>query len=540
MCLGIQLQAQVDYDEIGEVTSNFFIQNGNVYQSNGTWLHGASILIEDGKITAIGPNIKRPYDAQLIKADSMYIYPAFIDGLSQAMLKKEEENKERENIKFPGKPTDQQAGITPNKSIDLDTGSKQFEDYRKAGFGVAHIVPKGQMMPGKGSLVSLADGKKVDPILSEDLSLYSQFSSARGMYPSTIIGIMAKWRDLYGKAYYKQKHINNYRSKPSGNRPNISLAEEALLPVVNKEIPVYFKTGNHKAISRALQLKKELGFEIVLTDVKQGWMLSDKIKNQNIPILLSLDLPDSKEEDKEKKDEVSDEMTAFKEKKMESLKKYLTQASEFEKANIPFGFTTVSTKPGDVQKTLIKLKENGASEKVLIDAMTMNPAKLFGMANQLGSIDRSKIANLFISTKPYFEEGSKIRYTFVEGQKFEYKEKKKKKKSGTGKVDLIGEWTYTSIVLGEEQTGTMTISGSPDNYKIQMSPQDDPNLKIDATDISKSGNNLTYTFSFEAAPGQRLSINSDLDFDGDEFEGTISIDVMGDFAISGSKISNPE
>lgn len=534
----LSLDAQVDYDKVGEVSSSYLIQNINVYSSNAKMIENTSILIRDGRITEIGKNIKKPFDAEIILADSMYAYPGFIDGLSQVGLEKSTEEKE-EKIKFPGLPTDEQAGVTPYASIAFNPKAKTLDDYRKAGFCAAHIVPKGLMLPGQGSLVSLTNNENVDPILQKDFSLFSQFKTKRGRFPSTVIGVIAKWRDLYHKAEYKQKHLQNHSRNPLSARPNITKAEQALFPVIDKSQTVFFITNNHKDLARALSLQKELGFKIALVDLKQGWMSTNKIKQSNFPVLLSLDLPEDKKSDKKEK-ELDAEVQSFKDKKMASLKAYLEQASVFEKANIPFGFTTHSSKPQDVQKSLVRLKQNGASESALLNAMTINNAKLLGLESQMGSIEKNKMANLFITDKPYFEKDSKIKYTFVEGQKFEFKKEKKKQSKSGEAVPLAGKWRYSGNVMGEEQNGVIVITGTADDYEVQMISDDEPDDPIDATEVGSSGNNLTYQFNVEAGPGQTLMIKSDLNFTEDTFEGMIIVDPFGSFPITGSKISNPE
>jgi len=535
----LHVTAQVDYDKIGEVSSTFLIENVNVYSATGNLIENTSILIKDGRIKEIGKSIKKPFDAQLIEADSMYVYPGFIDGLSQIGLAKSDSEEKEGTIKFPGLPSDKQAGITPYASVEIDPKSNGLGDYRSAGFCAAHIVPKGTMIPGQGSIVSLTKSADVDPILKKDYSMFSQFKTKRGRYPSTVIGVIAKWKDLYRKATYKQTHLQNHQRNPLSSRPNIAPAEKGLLPVINKSQTVFFLTENHKDLSRAINLQQELGFNMAVVNLKQGWMSVKKLKSRNYPVLLSLDLPEDKK-DKKKDEDEDDESKAFQERKAASLKSYLEQASQFEKANIQFGFTTFSSKPKDVQASLLRMKQHGASEKALINAMTINNAKILGLSSQIGSIEKNKMANLFITDKPYFEKDSKIKYTFVEGQKFEFKKAQKKDSKSGDAVVINGKWRYSGEVMGEAQNGVIIISGSDGNYELQMISDDEPNDPILANDVVKSGNNLTYNFNIEAGPGQTLRIDAELDFSGDTYQGSVAIEPFGTFPISGSKISNPE
>ncbi len=101
-----------------------------------------------------------------------------------------------------GNPPLEDAGITPYKSVraTFDAKEKSIADWRAQGFAIAHVVPKGKMLPGKGAIVVLS-GKEADQMLwKEDVSMYGQWTGAGGGYPSTVIGIMAKWRELYHNA----------------------------------------------------------------------------------------------------------------------------------------------------------------------------------------------------------------------------------------------------------------------------------------------------------------------------------------------------
>ena len=94
---------------------------------------------------------------------------------------------------------------------------------------------------------------------------------------------------------------------------------------------------------------------------------------------------------------------------------YESQAATFQKASIPFGFSTLSAKSKDTQANLRRMIKAGLTEDAALGALTIQAAQNLGVADRLGSIDVGKIANLVISRKPYFNEKAKVRYVFVEG-----------------------------------------------------------------------------------------------------------------------------
>ena len=269
-------------DEPAKITDKYVIQNVYITSKAGQAPTWGSILIEDGLISQVGRSVNIPYDAELIDGDSMYVYPGFIDALSHTGIKAAEEKKDRERPKNPGSPPNDVAGITPDLSAYdmLSTKEKSIKALRGAGITVSHVVPDGKMLPGQGAIILLNGDSPEEMGLKENASMYAQFKGAGRMYPGTIIGVMAKFRELYHGAYYAQKHTVDYNRNPSGlKRPSHDKELDAFFPVLDKKQKIFFKTQKALTIQRALTLQKELGFQIVLSDVKQANQALNKIKS---------------------------------------------------------------------------------------------------------------------------------------------------------------------------------------------------------------------------------------------------------------------
>ena len=179
--------------------------------------------------------------------------------------------------------------------------------------------------------------------------------------------------------------------------------------------------------------------------------------------------------------------------------------------------------------------KGGLSEDGALAALTTNPANLLGINNIAGTVEQGKIANIFISDKPYFDKESKIKYLINDGMLKEFKEKKKKKKSTEGApVEINGSWSYTVEVPGDTQTGIMEVKKVGESYEIKINSSDDPSDFIDGTDVDYSENNLTFNITVEGMP-----YSIDVTFEGTDFEGTVSVAEFGSFPMSGSK-KDPE
>jgi len=573
-------QAQIDYDVMPEVTTTILINDVHIQKSPTDSFGLGDILIVEGSIKEISKNITPPYNARIIEGDSAYAYAAFIDPLSHTGMPKPEKPDEKPKVKFIGYPPNAVAGITPEKNAVEEFSHKEgsIKSWREAGFAIVHSVPQGRMLPGMGAIISLSGDKAEDMILQEQSSMFFQFEGSRGFYPSTVIGVMAKWRDMYRKSTYLSKHQGIYKTTSLGTkRPKSDKSIEALIPVSSGQMPVFMKVEKSKDVFRALALQKELGYNLVIGGVKQITPAIKKIKNSKVQILLSADLPKEEKSDSEKKDKKSDkdkkvdkdksneakdevenekknkeekkkkvkkddpETKALKLKKKKSYEAYVAQAATLEKEGIPFAFSMIDVKTKDLKPNLIKMIDAGLSKHMALSALTTVPANILGIDKEAGTLDNGKMANIMISDKPYFDKESAVRYVFVEGHMTEIKKKEKKKSSsgsgdGLAKESLIGEWSFTVDIPGDTQTGIMTISKDGKIEIVADNSEDETDV---ADDTSFDDDNVTFNLSIDNN-GMQMELGFNLEFDGDSYDGMVDVGEFGSFPISGSKISSPE
>ncbi|WP_185152754.1 amidohydrolase family protein [Fulvivirga aurantia] len=534
-------------DKVAEVTSTYAITNVNIIQAPGRKIDLGTVLIEDGIIKAVGKSVTIPASAKVIKADSMYLYAGFIDGLSQVAVEKPKD-KEREDVKDPGNPPNELAGIQPERNVRdfLKADDKSVDDWRKMGFTAAHVVPDGRMLPGSDGPILLTGTNPDEMIYSNQVSLFSQLRGAPGVYPNTVIGVMAKYRDLYRNAENAKSYKQRYDQDGVGmERPNSDRILEAFYPVIDKSIPVAFKAESVLDVQRVLTLKNDLGFNLILGEVKQGWDITDKIKAANAKVFLSLDLP----EWEEKKDTVANdsvkaepktlsgaekEQERLEKRKEEMIMKYYEQPALFRDQGITFGFSTLEAKSGDIKSNINKLVEKGLNEDVALAALTTSPAQLLGLSKTMGTIDQGKLANLFISDKPYFEKESNVKMVFVDGKLYEYENKPKKKKNGDEEdVDPKGDWTYSTETPQGNGSGTVKFEGGPGNYSGQLTSSFSSDTNT-LSDITVDGSQVSFSFTI-AVGGDALNVSVSITVDGDTFEGTMTAGSYGSFPIEGER-----
>lgn len=540
--LGSGLHAQVKAEDLPPVSHAYALTNVFIHPQPGEVISGGTVLIERGLITAVGTDLAIPGEATRIEADSMHVYAGFIDGLSQVGMEDQEENENRERPDDPGNPPPDRAGIQPQRmALDLiDATHSDIAKLRAAGFTVSHVVPKGGMLPGQGALLSLV-GSDADAMrLEQPVSLFVQYQGARRMYPSNLLGVMATFKQLYREAKLAMAHEVNYESDPAGMpRPTYDRRVQAMYPVVEGKLPAMFLSPKRKDVFRALTLQGELGFSLALAGVREGSYLVEALQGRDIPVFLSLDLPEkpeAMEEDTTLSPREQAERKALVERRAEAYARLMEQAQVLQEAGISFGFASYEVSGKGLPENLRRLvSETTLSEEAALAALTTQAAALLGLSDRLGTIEPGKLANLVISDQPYFSEKAQVRMVFVDGQPYEVE---KKKKAGPVEINVLGTWSYRVETPRGRSGGNMVFSGEKNAPEgIITSDRSDRDTEIE--DIEIDGNRLTFSFSLDAG-GQSLDIEVRVEIDGDTFEGSVTYGPYGTVPIEGERTEKPE
>lgn len=527
------------------VTSTFAITNATVISAPGQAGTKATILFKDGVILGVGSGLQIPKEAKIISGDSLFVYPGFIDGAGSMGITRPKEA-ERPKDLVSSNPPDEFAGITPWRSaIDqFAISGNQVDDWRKTGFTITQILPDGGMLPGKAAIMVLGDGNATN-LIQVNSSLAANFRGSRNMYPATLAGVMAKFRDVYQNTTLALEHEKMYASTAGVKRPQTSPTEAAMAAAVQKQIPVLFTATSDLEIRRALALQKELGFKLVLTGLENYETVIDQIKASGTPVLIKLQVPDDKAVKSQKADGVTEATKTQYERVKESYEKALKQASLLEKAGIPFAFSTADAKPGDAMKAIQSMIKNGLSEKAAFAALTTNPASILGISRVAGSIEKGKMANLIVSTDAVFNEDAQIKHVIVDGNIFTYEVKKKaakeeQKSTGAAGTSVEGVWEYTSETPAGSSGGEIVLKRENGVLGGTIS-YDDPASSGKVTSPIKNATLTGKTLSFDfavSAGGMSLNVTVTGEINGNSMEGSLSVPQMGSFPVKAT-LSSP-
>lgn len=523
------------------ITSTYAITNATVHTVPGQQPTKATLLLKDGIILGIGTNLSLPKEANVIPGDSMYIYPGFIDGAGTMGVTRPKDP-ERPKDFVSSNPPDEIAGITPWRSAtdQFDPANAQVEEWRKAGFTISQILPDGGMLPGKSAIMILGQTGHTN-LIKMNSALAANFRGSRGMYPATLAGVMAKFRDIYKNSSLAIEHEKLFASTVGVSRPQVTPTHSAMAPVIQGQIPIIFTAGSELEIRRAIALQKEFGFKMILTGLENYENVIDLIKSNNIPVLVKLEIPDDKSIKAQKESDVSEATKAQYERVKAAYDQALKQAGLLEKAGIAFAFTTSGAKAGDAWKAIGAMIKNGLSEQAALAALTTNPAQILGISRISGTIEKGKMANLVITTAPLFTEDAQVKHVVADGYFFDYEVKKKSngngKTDGTVKVD--GVWEYTSETPAGSSGGEITLKKNGSGFEGTIT-YDDPSGSGKASapikNVALSGNSLSFDFDVNAG-GMSLTVTISGQIDGNTMDGSLSVPQMGSFPVKATLTS---
>jgi imidazolonepropionase-like amidohydrolase len=265
------------------------IINGLVKTMSGEDLENGQIIIEQGKIKAVGTNLEIPDDAEIIDAAGLLVTPGLVDGHCHIGMWEE-------GIGFEGEDGNEDVEpITPQlRAIDainpMDMG---FQDAIEGGVTTAVTGPGSANVIGGTFLAMKTYGKRVDDMVIKDpVAMKIAFGeNPKRVYndqhksPVTRMAIAAMLRETLYEAKQYMEDLEASVEDPD-RKPDFDLKLDALLPVMKKEIPL--KAHAHRAddIFTALRIAKEFDLNITLEHCTEGHLIAEELAAAGKPCLI--------------------------------------------------------------------------------------------------------------------------------------------------------------------------------------------------------------------------------------------------------------
>jgi imidazolonepropionase-like amidohydrolase len=414
--------------------------DATVVTKPGETLEGGTIIIRDGFIQAVGKDLVPPADARIWEMKGTTIYAGFIDpyivlGATNPPISTSGfepvagANALRSGAKFFGAPGVQTDMGTPGPGYDMVKITPQYRavrDYsprnqalaplRELGFTAGVIAPNKGILRGTSALVVLSEEDPNEVILKPDVFQHVAFethSDDERSYPGSLMGVIAAIRQTFFDTQHYALDTADYQKHPQGRkRPPFDPALEALLAASDKKMPVAFEPGSALMDDRAARLAAELHLDFCLVSCGQEWRRPDLAQAVGATFIVPLNFPTLP---KLPSDEDWEQVS------LEQLRAW-DWAAENPALLRQHGRTIALTTYGlsDKKKFRPNLRlalDRGLRETDALAALTTVPAQLCGIADQLGTIEAGKLANLtVVEGKSYFEADAKVREVWIDGR----------------------------------------------------------------------------------------------------------------------------
>ncbi len=390
------------------------IKNATVHTGDGTVIENATIVIENGKITAVGKDAKIPAGAEVTDANGKQVYPGLVLPTSNLGLIELSSIKASNDVKEIG-------DMNPNirSIVAYNTDSKVINTLRSNGILAANIIPQGDFLAGSSSIVQLDAWNWEDAALQMDggMHLYMPTLMPRptfgrgggggfggpnaGVQTDPVKEGLEKIEKL--KSFFKEAKA--YQAA-GGNETNLKF--EAVKNLFTKKQKFYVHANTVKQMLVALDFVKEFEFDMVIVGASEGWQIADLLKQHNVSVILNQlhSLPTTADDDVDQP--------------------YKTAAA-LQKAGVLFALSD-----DDSQNRGRNLAFNagtaaayGLTKEQALAAITSSAAKIMG-ADKIGSIAVGKDANIIISSGDILDmRTNNITDAFIQGRKINLDDKQK-------------------------------------------------------------------------------------------------------------------
>jgi imidazolonepropionase-like amidohydrolase len=427
--LSIILLAAINATAQKEATA---LINAKVFPVNAEPIENGALVIQNGKIIFVGKadELKGSFE-NIIDVSGKVILPGLVDTHSHI---------------GEGDGGDRSSTTHPDVRIldAIDPNSDTFKKAIAGGITTVNVMPgSGHLMSGQTVYLKLRKDSKVieDMLFCEDplndicggLKMANGTNSLREPpFTGTRGKSAAVIRQLFIKAVEYKSQIDRAAGDPE-KMPARNIEMEALLEVLDGRRIVQHHTHRADDIITVIRLSKEFGFKVVLHHVSEGWKVAEEIAEANVPCsIIMIDSPGGK---------------------LEAVNLIYKTGAVLEEAGVDVAYHTddgITDSRFFLRSAAFGVRA-GMSYNKSIEALTLAGARMLGLENRVGSLEKGKDADFIILSGDPLSLYTRVEQTWVEGEKvFDINDPESRKYSLGGYEVYRGDYQYLHNCGGEE------------------------------------------------------------------------------------------
>ena len=375
------------------------IRNATLHTVSDATIEDGSLLFQNGKISSMGVSIPFPGDSETIEGKGLHIYPGLMDSYSSIGLI--EIDSIRASI-----DTTETGNLNPNvrAAVAFNPDSEAIPVARANGVLSSVVVPSGGLVAGRAA-VMMHDGWTWESMtIKADVGMvvnWPRFARTRARFQRE--EAESNESDRLGPLHEFMREVKAYsraRKTAPQDQP-IDLRLDAMLKVIDGTTPIMVLANSVKQIQTAIAFAKQYDLKMILVGGADAMHCVNLIKEAKIPVVISSTyrLPS-------RHDAAYDEAYAL--------------PSVLQNAGIPFsigadgrfGASNVRNLPYHAASAAAF----GLTQEQALRAITLSPAEIFGVSDQMGSLNVGKDATIIITNGNILETPTQVVKAFVQGR----------------------------------------------------------------------------------------------------------------------------
>jgi len=394
--------------------NTYAITHAKIFTLAGSAIEDGTVVFRDGKITAVGAGIDIPPGTQVIDAKGLQVYPGIFDSITQMGLRE---------IGAVSATVDSTETGNYNPDVVAATAVSPSSEHipvtRAAGITEVLAVPgsggfdsggSNSIIGGQASAIHLA-GWVIDEMLIKksaamvirwpeietqtfDFATFSPkekpYTEAKQEYDKQVNEI-TDWLE-------RARHYAQVMEKGSPAKYDRDLKLEALAPVVRRELPVLVFADRAREIRNAVEFCDKQELRMILAGGAEAYKVKDLLRSKGVPVILRPTLTLPPEED-------------------DPYDRLLSQPAELASAGVKFAIASFDNSfARRLGQNAANAVAHGLPYDEALKAVTIYPAQIFSLGDQIGTIEQGKLANLMVTNGDPLELTTDVKYLFIRGQ----------------------------------------------------------------------------------------------------------------------------
>jgi imidazolonepropionase-like amidohydrolase len=388
----------------------YAIRNARIIIVTGPAIESGTVVIANGKITAVGENAPVPSGAKIIDGKGLSVYPGMMDSDTEIGLTEIGSVAGSVDTSEIG---DNNANIHVDVAINSD--SSHIAVTRVNGVTTALTAPRGGLIAGQSAILNLDGWTPREMVLKSPVAMHINWPGAGGGGRGGGFGGGGQQRSVTEQRRQQEQQIDNLkkilrdaaaygdardaRAKDSSlPKQSVDLKLEALVPVVRGQMPVVINADLERDIKTAIAFVGEMKLKAIISGGAEAYRVADQLRARSIPVIVGpvLRIP-------VREDDPYD--AAF------------ANAGLLSKAGVKIAFqTNDSAYSRNLPYHAGMAAAFGLPKDEALKAVTIYPAEIFGVADRIGSIEQGKIANLIVTDGDPLEIRTQIKHVFINGR----------------------------------------------------------------------------------------------------------------------------